>query len=65
MNNKIQFIASLYEGRTNSPFGELASLDDYDKQQVKEIITHCGNTLEDAISTVDKLVEYLESEELI
>jgi hypothetical protein len=39
----------------------LASLDDYDKQQVKEIITH-GDSIE---SIVDELIEYVESEGLI
>ena len=62
MNNKqINLIASLYEGRTNSSFKELVSLDDYDKQQIKEIITH-GESIQ---SIVDELVEYVESEELI
>ena len=61
MNTKLNLIASLYEGRTNSSFRELASLDDYDKQQVKEIINH-GESIE---SIVDELVEYVESEGLI
>ena len=65
MKNKINLIASLYEGKTFSSFNGLADLDDYDKQQIKEIISHGGDTLEDIFSIVDELVEYVESEGLI
>ena len=63
--NKIEMIASLYEGRTFSLFNGLLDLDDYDKQQIKEIISHGGDTLEDIYSIVDELVEYVEGEGLI
>ena len=59
--NKINVIASLFEGRTTCSFGELASLDDYHKQQIKDIINH-GESIE---SIVNELVEYVESEGLI
>tara|TARA_R100000005_G_C4980889_1_gene190682 strand:- start:1459 stop:1686 length:228 start_codon:yes stop_codon:yes gene_type:complete len=56
----LNIIISLYEARTSSLFRELPN-DDYDKQQIKDIIYY-GESIE---CIVDELVKYAENEGVI